>query len=181
METKRIKCPVCGVVLDVRNSHGEDVKFITCPQCKSQLKVTFAEKRPSASDNGETQYVGGHSEEETVYLGNHDDNVLSAGCLECNGRYYELEFGENIVGRQASSSNANIQIAVADLYMSRQHICINDRQMSPTKVQAVLSNYHNKNSTIVDGQLVADGDQIVLSEGNKIKLGETMLTYHQKN
>lgn len=28
METKRIKCPSCGVLLDVRNSQNEAVKMI---------------------------------------------------------------------------------------------------------------------------------------------------------
>lgn len=41
METLRIKCPSCGVVLEVRNSKNENVKRITCPNCKKQLAVTF--------------------------------------------------------------------------------------------------------------------------------------------
>lgn len=44
METKRIKCPSCGVLLDVRNSQNEAVKMITCPQCKAQLKVSCPRK-----------------------------------------------------------------------------------------------------------------------------------------
>ena len=44
METKRIKCPSCGVLLDVRNSQNEAVKMITCPQCKAQLKVMFSQQ-----------------------------------------------------------------------------------------------------------------------------------------
>ena len=43
MEKLRIKCPSCGIVLDVRNSKNEDVKRITCPNCKKQLAVTFHE------------------------------------------------------------------------------------------------------------------------------------------
>ena len=44
METKRIKCPSCGVLLDVRNSQNEAVKMITCPQCKAQLRVMFSQQ-----------------------------------------------------------------------------------------------------------------------------------------
>lgn len=43
MEELRIKCPSCGIVLDVRNSKNEAVKRITCPNCKKQLAVTFRE------------------------------------------------------------------------------------------------------------------------------------------
>lgn len=41
MEELRIKCPSCGIILDVRNSKNEAVKRITCPNCKKQLAVTF--------------------------------------------------------------------------------------------------------------------------------------------
>lgn len=48
MEELRIKCPSCGVILDVRNSKNEAVKRITCPNCKKQLAVTFREEpKPS--------------------------------------------------------------------------------------------------------------------------------------
>lgn len=44
MEELRIKCPSCGIILDVRNSKNEAVKRITCPNCKKQLAVTFRDE-----------------------------------------------------------------------------------------------------------------------------------------
>ncbi len=44
MEELRIKCPSCGIILDVKNSKNEAVKKITCPNCKKQLAVTFREE-----------------------------------------------------------------------------------------------------------------------------------------
>lgn len=41
IEELRIKCPSCGIVLDVRNSRHEAVKRIACPNCKKQLAVDF--------------------------------------------------------------------------------------------------------------------------------------------
>ena len=41
METKRIKCPNCQVVLDIYNSKNEKVKQVNCPVCKSVLNVHF--------------------------------------------------------------------------------------------------------------------------------------------
>lgn len=41
METLHIKCPSCGIVLEVRNSKNEKVKKITCPNCQKQLAITF--------------------------------------------------------------------------------------------------------------------------------------------
>lgn len=43
MEMLRIKCPACGIILEVKNSKHEAVKKITCPNCKKQLAVTFAD------------------------------------------------------------------------------------------------------------------------------------------
>ena len=79
METKRIKCPSCGVLLDVRNSQNEAVKMITCPQCKAQLKVMFSQQHAATpqsfwkteyvgNSNGETQYVN-RDNGETRYVG----------------------------------------------------------------------------------------------------------------
>lgn len=43
METLRIKCPSCSIVLEVRNSKNEKVKKITCPNCQKQLAITFGD------------------------------------------------------------------------------------------------------------------------------------------
>ena len=43
MEKLRIKCPSCGIVLEVRNSKNEKVKKITCPNCQKQLAITFGD------------------------------------------------------------------------------------------------------------------------------------------
>ena len=43
METLRIKCPSCGIVLEVRNSKNEKVTKITCPNCQKQLAITFGD------------------------------------------------------------------------------------------------------------------------------------------
>lgn len=44
----RIKCPACGVVLDVKNSKGEAIKRIVCPSCGTALSVDFQEKKQTA-------------------------------------------------------------------------------------------------------------------------------------
>lgn len=48
MEELRIKCPSCGIILDVKNSKNEAVKRITCPNCKKQLAVTFRDEPQSS-------------------------------------------------------------------------------------------------------------------------------------
>lgn len=204
METKRIKCPSCGVLLDVKNSQNEAVKMITCPQCKAQLRVNFSSQQPNAAnsplvgetqyvnpnagetqyvnrDNGETRYVGQSSSvnpDETVLAGK--QSVASPGYLTFGGQKYPLEFGNNIIGRKASTSTATIQIATDDRYMSRQHLIINVIKVSVDKVRVVASNYHNKNASYVNGQLLNEGDQLILTDGSTIKMGNTTVVYHQK-
>lgn len=48
MDVLRIKCPSCGIILEVRNSRNESVKRIACPNCKKQLAVSF-QHQPASS------------------------------------------------------------------------------------------------------------------------------------
>ena len=41
MENLKIKCPSCGIILEVTNSRNEAVKRIVCPYCKKTLAITF--------------------------------------------------------------------------------------------------------------------------------------------
>lgn len=58
METLRIKCPSCGIVLEVRNSKNEKVKKITCPNCQKQLAITFGDMAAPVGSlyEGSTRY-----------------------------------------------------------------------------------------------------------------------------
>lgn len=44
LDQLRIKCPSCGIILDVKNSKHEALKQIVCPNCKKQLAVNFEEE-----------------------------------------------------------------------------------------------------------------------------------------
>lgn len=45
MESLKIKCPVCGIFLEVTNSKNEAVKRIVCPNCKKTLAITFHDEK----------------------------------------------------------------------------------------------------------------------------------------
>ena len=193
MQVKRIKCPKCGIVLDVKNSKNETEKQITCPQCKTPLKVTFpqpmeagtyiAPKKPIIND-GATQLGGGLSGATQLRGGLAGATQLGPSKpkqekakLMFNGVSYPLEEGQNIVGRKASTSTATIQIETTDRYMSRQHCCITVSTLPDGTKKAVLSNYQNKNKTTIDGQEIATGDAIRLTDGNSITMGHTTVTF----
>lgn len=133
-------------------------------------------------DNGETRYVGHSSSpfqsDETILAGKKEE--VTPGYLLYGGQKYPLGFGNNVIGRKATTSQATVQIATDDRYMSRQHLAIQVCKVSTDNVRVVVSNYHNKNASYVNGQLLNEGDQLVLTEGSIIKMGNTTVVYHQK-
>lgn len=194
MQTKRTTCPKCGAILDVKNTKDEEVKQFICPKCKTLLKVKFAQPieaptyyggpKPGA-DGGATQLGGGLSGATVlggIQSGETQLVVPSAKApatphLSFGGKDYSLLEGQNIIGRKASSSQATVQIETADRYMSRQHISITVSTLPDGTKKAVLSNYQNKNQTIVDGQEITTGDIIRLTDGDKITMGHTTVIF----
>lgn len=197
MQTKRVRCPKCGVLLDVNNSKNEVEKIIICPKCKTKLKVNFTPQqepveaptvygipKPSAND-GVTQ-LGGGLGGATVLGGIQSGStqlVMPSQKTSCTphllfgDKKYMLQEGKNIVGRQAKTSEATVQLETTDRYMSRQHCIINVTTLSDGSKKAVLSNYQNKNQTIIDGQTIATGDEIRLTDGDSITMGHTTIIF----
>ena len=189
MQTKRIKCPNCQVVLDVTNSKNEQVKQITCPKCQAVLQVKFppqqapleaetfiaTPKRPIV-DSGATQLAGSS-------FGATQLVTPKEMPKECNARLvfedqpYFLEEGQNIIGRKGNTSKATVQIATDDRYMSRQHCSLTITTLPDGTKKAVLSNYQNKNLTTIDGQEIGTGDAIRLVNGNRITMGHTTVVF----
>ena len=116
---------------------------------------------------GETQYVPKPSRQKQCFL-------------FLNGRRYPLSAGRNVVGRKASSSDAQVQIETSDLYMSRRHICIEVIRLADGSSKVLVSNDKNKNSTYVNGSLLNVGDRVVLTNGTQIKMGDTIVTYKEE-
>ncbi len=189
MQTKRIKCPKCGVVLDVKNSKNESVKLITCPSCHTSLQVKFPPQQApmeaqtfyagptssSSSVDGETQLAGDFTGATKLYNPKAIHRLKPK--LLFGGVSYSLEEGRNIIGRKCSSSEASVQIDTGDRYMSRQHCDITVTSLPDGSMKAVLSNYQNKNQTTIDGQLLDEGDQVRLTDGNSITMGHTTVTF----
>lgn len=201
MEIKRIQCPVCKAVLEVKNSTGVAERLITCPMCKSQLKVRFhpqAQQEPleahtvlggARRESCETQLGSIGSEKTQLGSGSSETQLLGGSSpaahrqrtpvLMLNGREYPLKTGKNVIGRKANSSTANIQIDTNDRSMSREHSTIDVTVFSGQDIKAVLRNDKNKNPTYVNGQVMAPIDAIILSSGCTIKMGQTILTYKE--
>lgn len=200
MQVKRIKCPQCSTVMDVKNSKEETAKTIKCPKCQTTLIVKFnpvidtpieahtfiapPPKQPLAND-GATQLAGNQNGATQLSNANGGDTQLvtphitksASAKLVYNGICYTLRNGRNIVGRKATTSSADVQIDTQDRYMSRQHCMITVTALADGSLKAVLKNYQNKNATTVDGLELAEDDEIRLNDGNSITLGRTTITF----
>lgn len=204
MQIKRIKCPKCDIVLDVKNEKELPVLRLHCPNCKTLLQVKFPSKeepveaptffaRPKRPvDNGETQLGGDYSARrqqsndfscETQLGGGSSGGTQASASqqvatLVYEGRGYPLAEGRNVVGRQGTTSKATVQIATNDHFMSRQHCIINVTTSADGRKKAVISNFQNKNDTSINGYKIGSGDAIILQDGNTITMGETTITYN---
>ncbi len=177
METKKVKCPGCGAVLEVRNSRNEAVKRITCPDCRMALQVTFpANMLPEAP----TYYPADAASDVLTPPGEAPGGASRTGehpALIFDGQRYPLLDGRNVVGRRAASSTATVQIPSTDRYMSRRHVVVEVSRTPRGLPKALLSNCKNKNATHVNGLRVEDTDEVVLQNEYEIRMGDTVVTY----
>lgn len=176
MQVKRIQCPQCGVVLDVKNSKNETIKQITCPSCNTVLQVKFAPQNEPIEAH--TYYAPKTNKDQygKTELASSPE-IHNSAYLICEGITYSLKLGDNIIGRKGQTSRASIQIDTDDRLMSRQHCRINVTSLSDGSFKAVLCDYQNKNMTFVDGQTISQGDEIRLMDGNRITMGNTTVIF----
>lgn len=188
MQIKRIQCPKCGVVLEVKNSKNEEIKLIICPRCRTSLQVKFPHQQEpidaytyypqqniATSENGATKLAFDGFGATQLITGEKKTNTNTRLVFE--DKPYFLEEGQNIIGRQGNTSKATVQIVTEDRYMSRQHCAIKVTTLPDGTKKAVLSNFQNKNTTSVDGQEIETGDEIRLTDGNRITMGHTTVVF----
>ena len=172
MEKIRIKCPVCGAVLEALDNPANAEKNVKCPNChqrnrfKDFKRIGFSPAQiPTAND--ETQ-IG-------------QSQIGSAGYLldKTTYRRYPLNEGRQIVGRKThkTPSKADIPIETSDQGMSREHLCIEVMNGRDGRYHVYASNAKNQNPTEINGIRLEDGDKVGLRHGDVIKLCDTQLVY----
>jgi len=177
---KLVKCDSCGLTLDVPQKNNDPVRIIRCLNCSHQLRVEFG---PQPEDSGETFYGGGKVNNRQSQTSDNDGTVyapqknVSKGMLKCGGGLYHLQSGKNVIGRKSSKSEADVQISTNDKHMSRTHAVIKMTRISDGSLKALISCCKDRLTTIVGGQSLAVGDEVVLTSGITLILGETSLIY----
>jgi hypothetical protein len=101
---------------------------------------------------------------------------------------YPLRAGVNVVGRASSSSSADVQLPVADGYLSRRHCRIEVLRAPNGRVMYVLSDADDQqpgkplsmNGTFVPPrpERLSPLDRVYLQDGMTLRLGQTQVTFH---
>jgi len=167
LKSRNITCPKCGAMIEVGNPNLVAVRDINCPnpKCKALLHVNF--------DEGET------------VLAEKKDRKASLGILVCNSQRIALQEGKSTIGRKDSKHTASIGIETTDKAMSRLHCQVENIRLKSGKVKTVLSDLRTSEKieqkpVMVNDEPLSAFDQIVLDDGDYIKLGDTVLRYRQQ-
>ena len=196
MNEIKIKCPTCGKVLRLQDAPNINAASFTCPVCEEKHVVGKCQRyveqpKPMVSSGDETRYGGASArqgDDETrigsqPQCGGSDEtrkgsaSSPAVGVLVDNlGRTYQLRSGINTIGRKAASSPASVQIATDDRTMSRSHAVI-DVSHAGGKTIHILRNGANKNPSFLNGSLIGQHDQLILNNGDRIKMGNTEMTF----
>lgn len=171
MQVKRITCPKCGAVLDVKNPSGVATKVIGCPKCGAHLKVVFRQEAEEAhtvmagqdlSDGGSTMMAPAPQK--------HKGYGLKVG-----QEVYPLSDGMNTIGRRAPSSHASLQIHTESHALSRNHAQIEVVRYDGGISRVRISNWQNKNITTVNDRQLGEDDVLLLKPGDHVVMGDVAM------
>lgn len=167
LKTRKITCPNCGAILDVKNPSNLVARDINCPNpaCKALLHVSF--------DDGETILADKKEMKDIV------------GMIVYNSQKLPLQEGKNTIGRKDSKNTASIGIETSDKGMSRLHCQLDVIRLNNGKVKPVLSDLRDQEKIelkpiFINDEAMTSFDKIVLDDGDYIKLGNTVVRYRQK-
>ena len=196
MNEIKIKCPTCGKVLRLQDAPNINAASFTCPVCEEKHVVgkcqRYVEQPKPMVSSGDEARDGGASPQQggdetrigpQPQCGGSDETRIGSasspavGVLVDNlGRTYQLRSGINTIGRKAASSPASVQIATDDRTMSRSHAVI-EVSHAGGKTIHILRNGANKNPSFLNGSLIGQHDQLILNNGDRIKMGNTEMTF----
>jgi predicted Zn finger-like uncharacterized protein len=168
-----VKCPHCKVGLKVDEQKiPKGITSFKCPKCKHEIPVSQLREL----------------QEERQASGN--DTVVIQSPKKGKGRLIVLpnvhtpeqtfplhEEGLYIVGRKASTSNANICIDTQDKAMSRNHMQIEVKRTAQGSQIHSLTDSRSKNRTKYNGRYLDEGEVIVLKNNDEIVIGDTVLRF----
>ena len=171
MERVRIKCPVCGAILETDDNPANYGKNVTCPNCKTRNKFSSFQRLLPVSSLVEDSSTEIHHSA--------TDDAIGALLDPLTGVKYPLKEGRNLVGRMThnSPSRATIPISTDNRRMSRSHLFIDVIKGTDGRYHAYASNASNQNETRINGVILEDDDKLSLKNQDNLSLSGTHLIY----
>lgn len=151
--------------MPVKNATGVPVMEVRCQQCGARLQVKFLSLMRQSANRQTDEY-------------DLRPTPLRRYRLMLMGMEYKLHEGMNTIGRLSDSSEASVQVVTGSRKMSRMHARINvSRSERESRVE--LSNWQNKNATIVNGVLLCDDDSVRLYHGDHLMMGDVEMIFEE--
>lgn len=194
-KTERVKCPYCGAILKLKNINipGIERKRLVCPVCKESVLfsefILLQNNVSEPTDYTDTDYTNRRrpDDEKTIYWTQYNrDNPINCKIgklkLKSEGLEYPLKEGRNIIGRQASTSSATIQIPTNNnRRMSREHLVIDVQRSGSSEFKHVASLYkESTNVTFINNEVLEYGDNVILNDGDVIRLPEVAIIFENR-
>lgn len=166
-----ITCPSCHRELSFDEVKGWQNMIVECPACHFKANASVYQSGSSSQ--------GGQGSDDDPTVGPAGDECTDTGCLRVEGTNtkYLLKEGTNIVGREAMSGKADIRIP-GDPYMSRSHVRI-DVVKGHNGLEHRLVEINSKNIVQLNGKPISRGDILLLSFGDKLRLGHTDFVFDE--
>jgi DNA-directed RNA polymerase subunit RPC12/RpoP len=193
MQTLKLVCPKCKKNLSLLLNGSSDVsrRKISCKSCGYVGYGSEFMQSSSKNYHGDGYNVpdtdGTENEElETEIYTKSNDIATDMGQIREieTGKTHKLEFGTNILGREAKEYEPNkkptLPIKTADKKMSRAHARI-DVEKSPHGGYIFKMEDTSKNGITVKGQKIPKSSVIYLSFGNIMIWGRTKVIFEAAN
>ena len=166
-----IKCPNCGAKLiikqEILNIPNVSNKLMRCPTCGE------------TSPFGNFSIIKTQKEKTETNIKNKQEPIIKPGLIKLSGSSmtFNLVQGQNIIGRNASSSNATIKIQPENKRLSREHLVIDVHKRANGYVHMASLYKEQVNTTSINNEQLHFGDSIILNDGDIINLPDVNLTF----
>lgn len=195
-KSKQVVCPnsACRTILGIENVDGLEGKNIRCPRCGKVYPfpsfIPYVGRKvspnmPGSASSDETSYASGAGcDTDATRVVSTGTEALGGLLLAGESTPRPLRLGKNVIGRDASTSTADIRIpdSLGKRTMSRTHLLVNVVRMGDTVKHQIslFPDGRKKNRTLVNQTELRVGDVVILHDGDRITVDYQTLTFVQK-
>lgn len=172
-ELIKVKCPNCNRLLSINRVPGIEDKLLTCPICRFKSKVSVYLQGGLAQGG-----YGADDEPTQVNFHASENKHGTIGSLYIGNKEFALKKGQTLIGRLASTSDADMQIPTNDQYMSRRHAYIMVQETNG-RIEHLLRAARPKNPIKINGKVLDQEDIVVLNWGDRLMFGHTEIVFER--